>query len=510
MFKLCCMVAVACVTLSGTAVADIINVPGDYPTIQAGIDAAMDGDEVVVADGVYTGPGNKNLDFGGKLITVRSASGDPSLCIIDCEGSGQGFSFHSGETSDAVVEGFTITNGSVFDAPGGGGIICSGSSPTVSKCAFSDNWAAGFGGGGVLCINSSPTLIDCTFTSNSVSVSDGANGGGMCNVLGSAPIVVGCNFASNSAFDFEDFGSPRGGAIYNSESSPILIGCTFTQNQVNGDQSFGEGGAIYNGSSSNPMLIGCTFADNYAGGDGADAGAMYNRGSDPLLINTLFTNNSSCEGAGAVTNNDSSPMVINSTFSHNGSFRGALLNLVGSNPTVIGCILWHNGATQISGPATVTYSCVQGGWSGTGNIDADPLFVDPDGLDDDIYTWQDNDYRLSPGSPCIDAADNTAVPKGIDTDLDGSPRFVDDLGTPDTGNADCVNPIVDMGAYEFLPSPSPPGDLNGDGVVGIIDLLMLLASWGDCPALPEQCSADLNYDCVVGITDLLTLLANWG
>ena len=84
------------------------------------------------------------------------------------------------------------------------------------------------------------------------------------------------------------------------------------------------------------------------------------------------------------------------------------------------------------------------------------------------------------------------------------------VGTPDTGNADCVNPIVDMGAYEFLPFPSPPGDLNGDGVVGIIDVLMLLASWGDCPALPEQCSADLNYDCVVGIGDLLTLLAGWG
>jgi hypothetical protein len=101
-------------TATPRVAADTITVcwdgSGDYLTIQEGIDAAQDGDEVVVCDGVYTGEGNKNLDFAGKAITVRSASG-PENCIIDCENDGRGFYFHSGETSEAVVDGFSITKG---------------------------------------------------------------------------------------------------------------------------------------------------------------------------------------------------------------------------------------------------------------------------------------------------------------------------------------------------------------------------------------------------------------
>ncbi len=103
----------------GSSFAAIIHVPADYPTIQAGIDAAVDGDEVLVADGVYTGDGNRDLDFHGKPITVRSNFGRPN-CIIDCDGTVEephrGFYFHSGETADSVAQGFRIRNGLVIRA----------------------------------------------------------------------------------------------------------------------------------------------------------------------------------------------------------------------------------------------------------------------------------------------------------------------------------------------------------------------------------------------------------
>ena len=81
----------------------------------------------------------------------------------------------------------------------------------------------------------------------------------------------------------------------------------------------------------------------------------------------------------------------------------------------------------------VTYSDVQGGWPGDGNIDANPLFADA----------ESGDLHLQAGSPCIDAGSNNAVPIVVATDLDANPRIVD-------GDADDVA-TVDMGAYELQP-----------------------------------------------------------
>ena len=140
--------ALTSVLLAATsAPADTLHVPTDYPTIQAAIDAAVNGDIVEIADGTYTGAGNKNLDFAGKAITVKSAAGDPTFCIIDCEDDGRGFYFHSGEGPDSVVSGLTITNGRVdSDSPGdgfGGGILCEGaSSPTIVDCVIRGNRAS--------------------------------------------------------------------------------------------------------------------------------------------------------------------------------------------------------------------------------------------------------------------------------------------------------------------------------------------------------------------------------
>ena len=156
-------------------------VPDEYATIQAAIDAAADGDVVIIAPDTYTGDGNRDIDFLGKAVTVRSIDpNDPNIIaatIINCNGTEaephRGFYFHSGEDCNSVVSGFTITNGY---ANRGGGIYCVSSNPTLIKCIFSGN-SSRYDGGGVYNYASSPTISNCTFSKNSA----GEEGGGINN-----------------------------------------------------------------------------------------------------------------------------------------------------------------------------------------------------------------------------------------------------------------------------------------------------------------------------------------
>lgn len=169
------------------------------------------------------------------------------------------------------------------------------------------------------------------------------------------------------------------------------------------------------------------------------------------------------------------------------------------------CILWQN--TTVGGTTeaqqfggfnpgdSVNYSCIQGlsgGLGGLGNIGADPLFANAAG----------GDYRLSAGSPCIDAADNSAVPAGILADVFGNPRFVDDPATADTGVG--TPPIVDMGAAEF---GQCVGDTDGDRDVDLADLSALLSQFG---LSGPDLSGDLDGDDDVDLGDLTALLSHFG
>ena len=120
------------------------NVPGEYSTIQAAINASNNGDIVIVAPGTYTGEGNREIDFLGKAITVRSTDpNDPNIVastVIDCQSQGRGFYFHNNESNNSVLAGVTITGGSApGNWDGGGGIRCSSSSPTITRCIIKDN-----------------------------------------------------------------------------------------------------------------------------------------------------------------------------------------------------------------------------------------------------------------------------------------------------------------------------------------------------------------------------------
>ena len=127
-----------------------IRVPQDQPTIQAGINSAVNGDTVLVADGTYTGTGNKEIEYFGKAITVMSENG-PEMCIIDCENSGRGFYFRGGEGNGSVLDGLTIRNGYVsggYISNRGGGIRIGGaSSPVIRNCVITQNEATGSGSG---------------------------------------------------------------------------------------------------------------------------------------------------------------------------------------------------------------------------------------------------------------------------------------------------------------------------------------------------------------------------
>lgn len=356
--------------------ADTINVPGDQPTIQAGIDAAVDGDEVVVADGTYTGPGNVNLDFGGRAITVRSASGDPEQCVIDCQSTPgtRGFIFQIGETPEAVVNGLTVTHGNMV-SDHGGAILLVDTSPTIKNCRFIDNSA--FGAGGAIAV---------------------FGGGPM-----SGPMITDCDFFGNSSID------ENGGAISLSYATDVRItGCVFLSNAAT--LVGGRGGGLFSiGSIGTVFVADCWFLANSAFSGGGIAGGRF------TVIDCQFNLNTALAlGGGMFIDYEAGSVVTNCTLTGNASgLDGGGIRINAGITTVTNCIVWDNTPTQIYPVFTstdiVTFCDVQGGYPGIGNIDADPR-IPGVGM-----------QRLSPVSPCIDAGSNQVVPADVTTDMDGNP-----------------------------------------------------------------------------------------
>ena len=155
------------VASQGQTITVSVDAGGDYRTIQEAIDASSDGDTIMVSDGVYTGDGNRNIDFKTKAVTLRSENG-PQSCVIDCENSGRAFYFSSGEDSDSVVNGFTISNGHVAGTNRGGAIYCDDSGPGIINCIFTNNSADR---GGAVYGNASRTVLtNCTLVGNTASL----------------------------------------------------------------------------------------------------------------------------------------------------------------------------------------------------------------------------------------------------------------------------------------------------------------------------------------------------
>ncbi|MCP4712988.1 MAG: right-handed parallel beta-helix repeat-containing protein, partial [Planctomycetes bacterium] len=409
--------------------------------------------------------GNYGYDLGGGMLNLDNSAPELNYCSFN----------------DNIIEGTS-----------GGGGMCNwdNSAPTLTGCEFSDNLVKEGHGGGMYNGGSSPTLTDCTFTGNTL-LGNYDFGGGMNNV-NSSPILTGCAFTANTARNC--------GGIYNIDSSPILTRCMFTANTAGNN----SGGMMNLGGA--PILVNCGFMGNTAGNCGG--GMMIYNNSDPVLVNCTFTGNSAgAKGGGIYMAYSSNLSGYNCVFYGNrapigyGVFlydEGTGINYVRINNSILwdgGDWLWNeNDESSVE----IVYSDVAGGFAGEGNIEADPNFIDPGywdpngtpgNLNDDF--WLEGDYRLQGGSPCIDTGSNYLVARDIADldgnsntteavpyDLAGNPRIADDPEAPGISLFSSIEfPSVDMGAYERPGIMLIPGDINGDGVVNLLDWAILCQHW---------------------------------
>lgn len=401
------ILALTMIPFAAHAEGAIIIIPDNYPTIQEGIDAAVSGDTVMVRDGVYLL--TASIDFKGKTITVISENGADS-CILDAQAATSVVYFHSGEGNDSVLSGFTIRNGK---AQMGGGIRIEASSPTITDCIISANWAYK--------------------NSSSPASSYYAYGGGIYS-SGSSPRILGCKISGNRVESlYTTFGSATwyalGGGIYLKGGAPEISDCV-----VDGNTAFSStnayGGGIYSDASS-PSLVNTTIRGNSAMVSGkAQGGGIYFISGSPSLINCVISGNSAKEGGGIYFDASSDfSNLTNCTVARNtATIDGGGLYNANTSPKIINSILWEDSPQEVYNDATsdptITYSDVYGGYTGTGNIDAAPAFVN----------MATQDFHLTAASACKNAGSNAAPYLPLQ-DKDGNARI---SGTS-----------VDMGAYEL-------------------------------------------------------------
>ena len=319
--------------LSGVAVGDILTVDddgkADFNNIQAAVDAASDGDEIVVMPGTYTATQNGHVvNMLGKAVTLRSSDpSDPDVVtatIIDGENTRRGLACFNNEISVTIIDGFTIINGyssidfdygdlwdvSSWEDGLGGGMVNYESSPTIQNCVFQGNDAFGKGGG-VYNYGSSPTFTSCTFENNYA----GYKGGGMAlhdwkwgtdNIA----TLTNCNFKSNTSNTY-------GGGISSNQGRLTLIHCTLSHNTAES-----RGGGLYVGPYAQLIVINnCTITSNTAiteGGGGVSTGGSVGCnfldtticGNIPNQINGIWNDEGGntvatiCPVAGACCTND--------------------------------------------------------------------------------------------------------------------------------------------------------------------------------------------------------------
>ena len=410
---------------------ETILIPEDFGTIQGGINAASEGDTVLLAAGTYSPLTNS------EVFPIDMASG------IHLIGSGEDITIIDAQQTNRVITMENCNNNSI--------------SNLTLKGGLTDSY-----GGGIRLDYSNPILTHVNILNNT------ANWGGGLHSCDSNPTLIHVSILNNEAL--------QGGAMRLIESDLILTYVTISNNTA----SECGGMRLFD---SDPILTHVTISNNTAEYYG---GAMWLDYSNPILNNVIISNNIAEYAGGGMRLSNSNPILINVTITNNtaGIYGGGGMYLNSSNPNLTNSIIWGNSPESIyrdSGIPLITYSNIEGAWEGEGNIDADPLFIDP----------ENSDYTLQEGSPCIDA--------GI-TDIDGD--GVDDI-------TDYIGSAPDMGVFEFGASSTiMAGDTNFDGIIDILDIVRIVnqimgnSEFND----DEFTAADFNADGIVDILDIVQIV----
>jgi hypothetical protein len=310
---------------------------GDFPTVQQGIDASSDGDSIELTAGIFTGDGNRNLDYRGKAIQLHSQQGDPTNCILDCEYRGRGVIFQTGESRDSVLEGVKIINGYAPESYGGAIYCGPGTAPTIRNCVV---YGCGSRGGGALYARAaSPSLFDCEFDGNHTPVDGHSFRGGALLFDNSAGEIGSCSIT----WSISDYG----GAIACRGGSSVQIHNSLIQFNIGM-----SGGAIH-----------------------CDASAIGIYGS------TLHCN--SGNDAQVVLANVAALVMDHSIIADGIAGSAVTCNDPASSPSIECSDIFRNSAGDWTG-------CIADQSESGFNLAVDPLFCD----------WENGDVTLRSDSPC--------------------------------------------------------------------------------------------------------------
>jgi len=440
--------------LIGITYATVINIPIDYSTIQEGINASADGDTVIVAPGIY----NESINFIGKniLVTSNYIFDEDSTFIESTVLRGESWistvTFENGETSNAILSGFTIKDGFALF---GAGISCTNnSSPSLLNLIIKDNE-----------ILTNPDLL--------------AQGAGLFCENHSSPIVQNTIFDHNWCTVSGPWNEPTcfGGAICLTDSSnAVFVDVVIKNNSAN----YGGGGiSIFNSAAS---LINTQIYNNSA----PLGGGIHVDSSELLIVNSNIIENNFENypwqlGGGLAGYGDNSIYFINTIMWDN--YQSNMQFFEGSNDILIeySDIELEIESIFISDSDVLVYS--------DNNLSSDPLFTDP----------ENNEYNLQFNSPCIDSGDPDLDDDGITWEND-----------PDDQDPDGTR--MDIGVF-YYHQPCPGyiiGDINWDAIVDILDIVILVECIiGPCPE-PTVCmllTMDINEDASVDILDVISMVS---